>query len=57
MLVSAIDVIKVKLIKQKFYCACVGNFLKVTLVNIAIIEDVLMVIMTLFMITHLTILN
>ncbi|MFN8769782.1 MAG: MauE/DoxX family redox-associated membrane protein [Neisseriaceae bacterium] len=53
MLVSAIGVITAKLTKQKFYCACVGTFLKVPLGSIAIIENVLMVVMSLFMIIYL----
>lgn len=54
MLISTIGVIKAKLSKQKFQCACVGTFLKVPLSNIAIIEDLLMVLMSLFMILRLT---
>lgn len=54
MIISSIGVIKAKFSKQKFECACVGTFLKVPLGNIAIIEDLLMVIMSLFMIVHLT---
>lgn len=53
MLVSSIGVIKAKLSKQQFYCACVGTFLKVPLGSIAIIEDVLMTIMALGMILQL----
>ncbi|MBP9741849.1 MAG: hypothetical protein KBD37_00655 [Burkholderiales bacterium] len=53
MLISTIGVIKAKFTKQKFYCACVGTFLKVPLGSIAIIEDVLMAVMSLFMLIHL----
>jgi hypothetical protein len=49
MLISSIGVIKAKLSKQQFYCACVGTFLKVPLGNIAIIEDLLMMMMAFFM--------
>jgi len=49
MLVSSIGVIRAKLSKQRFDCACVGTFLKVPLGNIAIIEDVAMVIMSFIM--------
>lgn len=53
MSVSTIGVIKSKLTKQKFECACVGTFLKVPLGNVAIIEDLLMVIMSLMMLIQL----
>lgn len=53
MLISSIGVIKAKLSKQNFYCACVGTFLKVPLGNIAIIEDITMMLMSLFMIIQL----
>lgn len=49
MLISSIGVIRAKLGKQKFECACVGTFLKVPLGNIAIIEDLTMVIMSFLM--------
>jgi hypothetical protein len=54
MLISSIGVIKAKLNKQKFDCACVGTFLKVPLGNITIIEDITMVIMSLFMVINLS---
>lgn len=50
MFVSSIGVIKAKLSKQKFDCACVGTFLKVPLGSIAIIEDILMTVLALVMI-------
>ena len=50
MLLATIGVILSKLQKQQFNCACVGTFLKVPLGNIAIIEDLLMVIMAFLMI-------
>lgn len=53
MSISTIGVIKAKLTQKKFYCACVGTFLKVPLGSIAIIEDVTMVIMSLVMIIKL----
>ncbi len=53
MLLSSIGVIKAKLTKQTFSCACVGTFLKVPLGSIAIIEDTMMVIMSLFMIINI----
>lgn len=53
MLVSSIGVIKSKLDKSDFQCACVGTFLKVPLGNIAIIEDILMVIMSLIIILRI----
>lgn len=53
MLISSIGVIKAKLSKQQFYCACVGTFLKVPLGSIAIIEDLLMTVMSLGMILKL----
>lgn len=49
MSVSTIGVVKSKLEKNQIQCACVGTFLKVPLGNITIIEDILMVIMSLFM--------
>lgn len=54
MLISSIGVIKAKLSKQKFYCACVGTFLKVPLGSIAIIEDLLMTVMALVMLIQIT---
>jgi hypothetical protein len=45
MFISVVGVIKVKLSNQKFYCACVGTFLKIPLGNLAIIENTLMLIM------------
>lgn len=53
MLISSIGVIKAKFSKQKFYCACVGTFLKVPLGTIAIIEDLLMTIMALVMLVQI----
>ena len=53
MLVSSIGVIKAKLSKQQFECACVGTFLKVPLGSVAIIEDLLMTIMSLVMILQI----
>lgn len=53
MLISSIGVIKAKLSKQQFYCACVGTFLNVPLGSIAIIEDLLMTVMSLGMILKL----
>lgn len=53
MLISSVGVIKAKLSKQQFYCACVGTFLKVPLGSIAIIEDLLMTFMSLIMILKL----
>lgn len=53
MLVSSIGVIKAKSSKQKFYCACVGTFLKVPLGSIAIIEDLLMTVMALAMVLQI----
>ena len=53
MLVSSIGVIKAKLTKEIFSCACVGTFLNVPLGSVAIIEDTMMVIMSLFMILEL----
>ncbi len=50
MLIASIGVIKAKLMKQQFYCACVGTFLKVPLGSIAIIEYITMVVMSLIMI-------
>lgn len=52
--ISSIGVIKAKLSRQKFHCACVGTFLKVPLSNIAIIEDILMVLMSLGMILKIS---
>ena len=49
MLISTLGVVASKLSKQQFQCACVGTFLKVPLGSIAIIEDLLMVVMSLFM--------
>lgn len=49
MLISSIGVIKARLSKQLFTCACVGTFLKVPLGNITIIEDITMVFMSLIM--------
>jgi hypothetical protein len=49
MLISTIGVITAKLKKQQFSCACVGTFLQVPLGNIAIIEDLLMMMMAFFM--------
>ena len=53
MLISSIGVINAKFSKQKFYCACVGTFLKVPLGSIAIIEDLLMTIMALVMVLQI----
>lgn len=53
MLISAVGVIKSKLSKQEFTCACVGSFLKVPLGNIAIVENMLMVVMSAYMLFHL----
>lgn len=53
MLISSVGVIQSKLNKNQFQCACVGTFLKVPLGNIAIIEDILMVIMSLIMILRM----
>lgn len=53
MLISSVGVIQSKLSKNQFQCACVGTFLKVPLGNIAIIEDILMVIMSLIMILRI----
>lgn len=53
MLISSIGVIKAKFSKHKFYCACVGTFLKVPLGSIAIIEDLLMTIMALVMVLQI----
>lgn len=52
MLVSTFGVIKSKLLKQQFTCACVGTFLKVPLGNIAIIENLLMIVMSFLMIFY-----
>lgn len=53
MLISSAGVIKAKLSKQSFYCACVGTFLKVPLGTLAIIENLTMTIMSLLMIIQL----
>lgn len=53
MLISAIGVIKAKLTRQQFTCACAGSFFNVPLGNIAIIENVSMVIMSVYMLFHL----
>lgn len=53
MLISSIGVIQAKLSKQQFYCACVGTFLKVPLGSIAIIEDLLMTVMALAMVSQI----
>ena len=53
MLISALGVIKAKLSRQNFYCACVGTFLRVPLGSIAILEDGLMTIMACGMLIHL----
>jgi hypothetical protein len=53
MLVSSIGVIKAKISKQQFYCACVGTFLKVPLGSVAIIEDLLMTGMALAMVLQI----
>jgi hypothetical protein len=50
MSISSIGVIQSMLSKNKFYCACVGTFLKVPLGKVALIEDLSMVIMSLTMI-------
>jgi len=54
MIISSIGVIKAKFGKQQFHCACVGTFLKIPLGNIAIIEDLSMVVMSLSMLISLT---
>lgn len=48
MLISTLGVLKAKLTQQKFNCACVGTFLKVPLGNIALIENILMIVMSTF---------
>lgn len=53
MLISTIGIVKAKLTKQKFHCVCVGTLLKVPLGSLAIIEGVLMVLMSLVMIIQL----
>ena len=53
MLISAIGVIKAKLTKQQYTCACVGSFFNVPLGTIAIIENVSMVVMSVYMLFHL----
>lgn len=53
MLISSVGVVKAKMSKKKFYCACVGTFLKVPLGSVAIIEDITMVVMSLLMIVVL----
>jgi len=50
MSISSIGVIQSMLSKSKFYCACVGTFLKVPLGMVALIEDLSMVVMSLAMI-------
>lgn len=49
MSISTVGVVSAKLSKRQFQCACVGTFLKVPLGNIAIIEDLSMVIMSFLM--------
>ncbi len=53
MLISTAGVIQAKLKKRNFRCACVGTFLNVPLSSVAIIEDILMVFMSLIMLTNI----
>lgn len=49
MSISTVGVVSAKFSKRQFQCACVGTFLKVPLGNIAIIEDLSMVVMSFLM--------
>lgn len=49
MSISTIGVVYSKMHKQQIQCACVGTFLKVPLGNLALIEDLLMVVMSFIM--------
>lgn len=53
MLISALGVIKAKLTKQQLTCACADSFFKVPLGNVAIIENISMEVMSVYMLFHL----